>query len=93
MRVPTSSGTGRGTRTKVTPTFTDMLGALRLQMWEYEVFGESGEEVALAGMHRKAAPQAVRSGLRSESLVWGPRARPVLRELRGQHVALHAAQG
>jgi hypothetical protein len=22
---------------KVTPTFTDMLGALRLQMWEYEV--------------------------------------------------------
>jgi hypothetical protein len=30
---------------KVTPTFTDMLGALRLQMWEYEVFGESGEEL------------------------------------------------
>ena len=30
--------------TKVTPTFTDMLGALRLQMWEYEVYGESGEE-------------------------------------------------
>jgi hypothetical protein len=29
---------------KVTPTFTDMLGALRLQQWEYEVFGESGEE-------------------------------------------------
>jgi DDE superfamily endonuclease len=29
--------------TKVTPTFTDMLGALRLQMWEYEVFGESEE--------------------------------------------------
>jgi hypothetical protein len=29
---------------KVTPTFTDMLGALRLQMWEYEVYGESGEE-------------------------------------------------
>ena len=23
---------------KVTPTFTDMLGALRLQMWEYEVY-------------------------------------------------------
>jgi len=22
-----------------------MLGALRLQQWEYEVFGESGEEV------------------------------------------------
>jgi hypothetical protein len=30
---------------KVTPTFSDMLGALRLQMWEYAVFGESGEEV------------------------------------------------
>jgi DDE superfamily endonuclease len=29
-------------RTKITPTFTDMLGALRLQMWEHEVFGESG---------------------------------------------------
>jgi hypothetical protein len=28
---------------KVTPTFTDMLGALRLQMWEYKVYGESGE--------------------------------------------------
>jgi hypothetical protein len=32
-------------RKKVTPTFTDMLGALRLQMWEYQLFGESGEEV------------------------------------------------
>jgi DDE superfamily endonuclease len=31
--------------TKVTPTFTDMLGALRLQMWEHAVFGESGEDV------------------------------------------------
>ena len=30
--------------TKVTPTFTDMLGALRLQMWESEVYGEPGEE-------------------------------------------------
>jgi len=30
--------------TKVTPTFTDMLGALRLQMWEYAVYGESGDE-------------------------------------------------
>jgi hypothetical protein len=30
--------------TKVTPTFTDMLGALRLQMWEHQIFGESGEE-------------------------------------------------
>jgi hypothetical protein len=32
-------------RKKVTPTFSDMLGALRLQMWEHEVFGESGERV------------------------------------------------
>jgi hypothetical protein len=32
-------------KTKVTPTFTDMLGALRLQMWEHEIYGESGEEV------------------------------------------------
>jgi hypothetical protein len=31
--------------TKVTPTFTDMLGALRLQMWEHKIFGESGKEV------------------------------------------------
>jgi hypothetical protein len=30
---------------KVSPTFTDMLGALRLQMWQYEVFGPSGTEV------------------------------------------------
>jgi hypothetical protein len=29
---------------KVTPTFTDMLGALRLQMWEREVYGASGGE-------------------------------------------------
>jgi hypothetical protein len=32
-------------KTKVTPTFTDMLGALRLQMWEHKIYGESGEEV------------------------------------------------
>jgi hypothetical protein len=32
-------------RDKVTPTFTDMPGALRLQMWEHTVFGESGEEL------------------------------------------------
>jgi DDE superfamily endonuclease len=31
-------------RDKVTPTFTDMLGALRLQMWESRLFGESGQE-------------------------------------------------
>jgi hypothetical protein len=30
---------------KVTPTFTDMLGALRLQMWEHKLYGESGEDV------------------------------------------------
>jgi DDE superfamily endonuclease len=30
---------------KVTPTFSDMLGALRLQMWEHKIYGESGEEV------------------------------------------------
>jgi len=29
---------------KATPTFTDMLGALRLQMWESKIYGESGEE-------------------------------------------------
>ena len=29
---------------KVTPTFTDMLGALRLQMWEHRISEESGEE-------------------------------------------------
>jgi hypothetical protein len=29
-------------KSKVTPTFTDMLGALRLQMWENKVFEESG---------------------------------------------------
>jgi len=30
-------------RDKAFPTFTDMLGALRLQMWEYEVFGACGD--------------------------------------------------
>ena len=30
---------------RATPTFTDMLGALRLQMWESKIYGESGEEV------------------------------------------------
>jgi DDE superfamily endonuclease len=29
---------------KVTPTFTDMLGALRLQMWQCEIYGPSGTE-------------------------------------------------
>ena len=31
--------------TKVTPTFSDMLGALRLQMWRHRVYGPSGAEV------------------------------------------------
>ena len=30
--------------TKIVPTFTDMLGALRLQMWEYATYGECGDE-------------------------------------------------
>jgi hypothetical protein len=30
---------------KITPTFTDMLGALRLQMWQSKVFGDSGGEM------------------------------------------------
>ena len=30
--------------TKVTPTFTDMLGALRLQMWRHEIYGPTGSE-------------------------------------------------
>ena len=29
---------------RVTPAFTDMLGALRLQMWEFKIYGDSGEE-------------------------------------------------
>jgi DDE superfamily endonuclease len=29
---------------KETPTFTDMLGALRLQMWEHAIYGASGDE-------------------------------------------------
>jgi hypothetical protein len=30
---------------RVVPTFSDMLGALRLQMWQYHVYGPSGAEV------------------------------------------------
>src|SRR5512135_51282 len=30
---------------KVTPTFSDMLGALRLQMWQHRVYGASGHDV------------------------------------------------
>ena len=32
-------------RQKVTPTFSDMLGSLRLQMWQHRVYGASGTEV------------------------------------------------
>jgi hypothetical protein len=46
---------------KITPTFTDMLGALRLQMWEYEVFGESGEE--------PPSPECIRSLLHKMAAV------------------------
>jgi hypothetical protein len=46
---------------KVTPTFTDMLGALRLQMWEHEVYGESGEEVP--------SPECIRTLLHKLSAV------------------------
>ena len=31
-------------RDKVSPTFTDMLGALRLQMWRHEIYGPTGAE-------------------------------------------------
>src|SRR3954462_319522 len=40
---------------KVTPTFTDILGALRLQMWEYTVHGESEEKLP--------SPECIRSPL------------------------------
>ena len=40
-------------RAKVTPAFTDMLGALRLQMWEHTVFGEFDEELP--------SPECIRS--------------------------------
>ena len=46
---------------KVSPTFTDMLGALRLQMWEREIYGESGEQVP--------SPERIRSLLHRLSAV------------------------
>jgi hypothetical protein len=46
---------------KVTPTFTDMLGALRLQMWEHEIYGESGEDVP--------SPECIRTLLHKLSAV------------------------
>ena len=46
---------------KVTPTFAEMLGTLRLQMGEYEVYGESGEEAA--------SPETVKTLLHKMSAV------------------------
>ncbi|AGA31199.1 IS701 family transposase [Singulisphaera acidiphila] len=46
---------------RVMPTFTDMLGALRLQMWEFKVYGESGEELP--------SPECIRKLLRKLSAV------------------------
>jgi hypothetical protein len=46
---------------KVTPTFTDMLGALRLQMWEHEIYGETGEDVP--------SPECIRTLLHKLSAV------------------------
>jgi hypothetical protein len=46
---------------KATPTFTDMLGALRLQMWESKIYGESGEEVP--------SPESIKRLLRTLSAV------------------------
>ena len=45
---------------KVTPTFADMLGALRLQMWEQEIYGATGEgipspEIIRTLLHKLAA--------------------------------------
>jgi hypothetical protein len=48
-------------KTKVTPTFTDMLGALRLQMWEHKIYGESGEETP--------SPESIRKLLHTLSAV------------------------
>ncbi len=48
-------------KAKVTPTFTDMLGALRLQMWEHEIYGESGAEVP--------SPECIRKLLHTLSAV------------------------
>ena len=46
---------------KATPTFTEMLGALRLQMWEHEIYGESGGEVP--------SPECIRTLLHKLSAV------------------------
>jgi hypothetical protein len=47
--------------TKVTATFTDMLGALRLQMWEHKLYGESGKETP--------SPECIRRRLHTLSAV------------------------
>ena len=47
--------------TKVTPAFTDMLGALRLQMWEHKIYRGPGEEVPL--------PESIRMLLHTLSAV------------------------
>ncbi len=46
---------------RVMPTFTNMLGALRLQIWELKVYGESGEELP--------SPKCIRKLLHKRSAV------------------------
>src|SRR3954451_3568517 len=46
---------------KVTPTVTGMLGALRSQMWEYDVYGECGDD--------PPSPECIRSLLRKLAAV------------------------
>lgn len=46
---------------EVMPTFSDMLGALRLQMWRHRVYGASGIEVP--------SPECVETLLRTLSAV------------------------
>jgi hypothetical protein len=48
-------------RDQAFPAFTEMLGALRLQMWEYEVFGASGDEAP--------SPECIRKLLNTLSAV------------------------
>jgi len=48
-------------RDQRSPTFTEMLGALRLQMWELEVFGEAGD--------RMPSPECIRKLLNTLSAV------------------------
>ena len=48
-------------RDKPSPTFTEMLEALRLQMWESEVFGETGAEAP--------SPECIRKLLNTLSAV------------------------